>query len=427
MQDFVPMSLRGEVVAGRPAPVRALLLGATGIDKEDVAKRLRDFQEETADPRVFLYRDFEKDFVAPRFRGGMAAFLDAEEPEQWSEWRVAWQEFARWQSEHQADNLVLGIHGVIARQLFGVRSAAYLPDLQEFNPTHLVTLIDDIYCQWFRVQQRAHGHAYRGQPTIPQLLEARRAELFVGDLIHRNLDPSGRSLVNWLFAVRHPARLLQRLLFADPHALTPIYLSFPISEPRVMAANGDPSGIALVNRFLGQATDWERQNPHVAMFCPLSIDELPFVRSAERGDDDPVTFDLSSRWDVSDFYGTDRLLTESPIQHIQVPCSELTEAAGPIASDVGRRDYRLVKQAKALAVFCPIFNQRTSSGVRNEIQFAIRLHTPVHIFQDPQHESPNQARNLLHGGSGALGRAPGEEYIEFHDSLESALEAAARP
>lgn len=406
---------------------RVLLLGSTGIDKRLAIARLRQYRESVAEDAGFTYIDLESDFVAPRFRGGMSAFLDADDHEQWVEWRSAWREMMS--TLDASRDTVLGIHAVLARQLYGIRTVAYLDDICQYGPTHLVTLIEDVYFQRERTETRAQGQRWRGQPTLSNLLEARRSELLIGDTIHRNLDPDTR-LTNWLLAVRHPARLLDRLLFARTQRLVPLYLSFPISEPRRMLASGDASGTEAVSSFLAISADLERRLPHVIAFSPLSIDELPLLAVAESSiPQDPVVFEVRHRWDVRQYYGTEEiLLTDTPADPVSVPRAEIDDAAGLIRGDVARRDYRLVKQASRLVVYCPVFNGQLSTGVENEIVYGIRLSTPIHVYQDPAHDPRGIAvKHYLGQRLGALGMRPGAEYIKFHGSIKEALEAAAQP
>jgi hypothetical protein len=319
---------------------------------------------------------------------------------------------------------------VIARNIYGVRSLVDVELIRAFVPTHVITLLDDVYLGWWRTQRRAGDLAYIGQPTPLQLLDARHAELLVGDLICRHLKLCrGRSIPNWLVATRHPARVLNRLLFSEPERLLPIYLSFPISDPRRLASNGDSSGVREVNAFLQQAAAVERQNPRVVCFCPVTIDELPWLACLRDGSqpDEDVVFETSNRWNVADFYGnTEILMAEGQPTQIMIKDSELRASEGMIRGDVAVRDYRLIKQSQRIVVFNPCFQGNLSSGVDNEITFALSLYLPVHIYQDPTHDPAGAARQRYKGQVGSLGGRPLSDRVTFHDSITEAFEAALR-
>lgn len=413
---------------------RLLLLGSTGVEKELAVQQLNKYRKDELGLSELTFVDFESDFVTPNVFGNrLQSFLDATPHEQWHIWQTAWEQFAS-SVVFQSNDLVLGLHGVLARQRYGLRSVVSVDSLRDFCASHIVTLIDDVYMQWSRTQQRAGNHWYRGQPTIAQLVEARRAELLIGDLVSRHSVGKGElPLTNWLVAARHPAYVLHRIVGVKRQAkLEPVYLSFPISEPRKMGATGDSSGIDAVNNFLQQATSLDARTQTATMFCPLSIDELPLLAQFPEQfdpsvDQQMVTFNVAERrWHTEEYYGANKLLlTDAPLpDQLDIPVDQVQEAAGLIVGDVGRRDFRLVEQARSLAVFCPVFNGHESGGVKREISYALALRKPVHIYQDPQHD-PAQAAEARYGpGSSALGAEFSDEPIVFHDSLAAALQAA---
>lgn len=168
-------------------PKRVLVLGTTGVDKQTALSNLksnRSMSEETSNLHIL---DFEKDFIVPEF--GLYDYLDGLEAYQRTIWQTAWKKCADRLRELEHQDVILSIHGVLVRPLYGVRSSIHLNDLKEFKPDKIITLIDDVYLKWHRTELRAQGLDFRGRPTLEQLLSARRAEMFCGDIFSHNIAP----------------------------------------------------------------------------------------------------------------------------------------------------------------------------------------------------------------------------------------------
>lgn len=323
-------------------PKRVLLLGPTGTDKRAMVEALIEAREQTDGALPLEYIDFEKEYAANTV-GGMPDYLDVQDEPQRQRWLDGWRNLILERADSGHD-LVVGLHSVLTRPLYGSRSPIFIPQVEELELTHVVTAIDDVYMQWHRTHLRAGRRTWIGQPTLSQLIDARRAELVIGDLIASHVGGAYKpGITNWLIAARHPVRLLERLLFGDPPP-RPIYLSFPISKPREMARAGDDSGLREVEEFLRDTAEFERAHEGMVSLCPLSIDELPAADAARRdkNDDEPISIDMIQRWDPSGFWGeSERLMTGPLPSKIEIPNGELLEAEGMIRADVAVRDYRL--------------------------------------------------------------------------------------
>ena len=406
-------------MAGR----RVLLFGITGINKAVALERLKRYRDLQGFQPGFVVVDFTTEYIIPRLRS-LLAFLDTPEHIQLGVWHDAWEQFLE---DHPADNdvnVIVALHGVLVRNIYGVRAVLIIDDLRRYHPTHVVTLIDDVYVSWQSTHDRAQEHQYKGTPTVDQLLEGRRCELMVGDLVAQHVLGSRRK--NIVLAVRHPARLLDRILFGDPTRLRVVYLSFPISDPRSEQRRGSRGGVNEVNAFLREATNYERARHTLGFFCPLAIDELPLIHTSELGHEEgPVEFDTTERWNVEDFF-SDRLdiqLADPSTAVLHLPREEVSNAAGMIRADVGRRDYRLVEQADVLLVYNPVFRGAVSKGVQNEIRYANDLRVPVHIYQAPEHDPEGRAREIYPSEPGVLGDYPYSQYFAFKDSVDALLES----
>ncbi|MBI4487496.1 MAG: hypothetical protein HY694_00290 [Deltaproteobacteria bacterium] len=279
-----------------------------------------------------------------------------------------------------------------------------------------MTLIDDVYTKWYQTERRSGGLEWKGRPSLAQLIEARRDEIFLGDVLATNLASGGNELRNYVIAVHHPARVLSHLIFNSHPRM--IYLSFPISEPRRLLQQGDSSGISEINDFLKRAFAREKDSEATVCFCPLTIDELPLT--VLKGKKGTVQLQRSHRWDVTAFYGSEPLLTDPHFlpESMSLPHNQVKDATAMITSDVATRDYRLVLQSNRLAVFNPWFNGKQSKGVDNEVDCALQHHIPVHIFQDIRHDPQNRAQEYYQRSAGSLGYRESQRYITLHNTVE---------
>lgn len=398
-----------------------LILGPVGVGKKLALSNLESYSNQQPYSPLLMRFDLEKDFIFPSNHITEYGYFDSQKDMQKIYWENGWRSFyENHVAKSDGDNatVCLSLHAVITRPLYGTRSPINLQSLLSFRPDIIVTLIDDVYLMYSRTEARASGLGYRGRPTLEQLLDARRTEIFLGDFIASHVAPSAR---HYVLAIQHPARTLYRLMFG--RNLRRIYLSFPITGPRALLLQGDSSGIEEVNSFLRLADDFESRNPHIACFCPLAIDEFPLLEAIKECETSQLEFKTANRWHISDFCKEPLLVGDMP-ETIQIPKEYVSRAAGLIRSDVRLRDYRLVDQSDALAVFNPWFNGKRANGVRNEIALALRHCIPVHIFQDPKHDPENEAMKTLKKEEGSLGDEPGSEYLTFYKRPQDLFQAA---
>jgi hypothetical protein len=69
-----------------------------------------------------VYVDFENEYILPRIDGELFNYLDADEPSQWHIWCQAWAVLSKDYPVSAREDIVVGLHGVIIREHFGVRS-----------------------------------------------------------------------------------------------------------------------------------------------------------------------------------------------------------------------------------------------------------------------------------------------------------------
>ena len=388
---------------------RILLLGTTGIKKKSIAENVKNVLNSDYGHNIQII-DFEKEyFKKTNDYRNMSGFLTIEKNWQHLIWNDAWKMFsADLEGELKNTPIILILHGAYVNEGYGVRSFIDFNYIcKDFQPSLIVTLIDDIYNMWWRTEAHADGDNIKGRPSIEQLLMARRTEITIGDLIayQNSLTKPARHIV---CSVNHPVgNILKLVLFNAKVA----YLSFPISEPRKLSRNGDNSFIDAINCFHNSALN--RNSNKVIYISPLAIDELPLctvanpviqnieqekneiekafsldkerkkeeLKKLANSEKSTIVFDRSKRWPLSDLWKNSDLLCDNAPKvptTIEIPASQLHNICGIIKTDIGWRDYKLVDQADALSIFCPIppGREEVTRGVMGEWQKAMAKSTP---------------------------------------------------
>jgi len=361
-----------------PRHKRILFLGPTGVDKATAAQRLSKHLERRGHGLRFV--DFENEFLKnePGVRS-WTHFLAQDMPLQTSTWRRAWEAFAKTLT---SETTILGLHATYVSSVLGLRFPIHIPSIcSDFNPTLIISLIDDVYGMWHRTETRAAGRDDKGRPSFEQLLVARRAEQTMGDLISSHSSPMAKHV---LCATGNTLDALANLIIFDADVT---YLSFPISAPRRLEKAGDTSFMELINEAHHLAAA-EMQRDHSRCFIsPLAIDELPIVfrheEQAADGGPDTVRFNCATdRWRLDQLWGTNDIVISPPDnKDIEYPKTQISNASVSIRTDVGWRDRRLVMQSESLAIVCPKppKEDRITKGVADEIETAVLLGTVAAI------------------------------------------------
>jgi hypothetical protein len=206
------------------------------------------------------------------------------------------------------------------------------------------------------------------------------------------------------------------------------YLSFPISAPREMAANGDVSFIDLINQAHRLAAAEMTKERSRSFISPLSIDELPMVYKARELPEgtQEVSFDCENeRWNLERLWGNKELtILPSLSGQRQFPMAQIDNASGTIRTDVGWRDRRLVLQSASLAIVCPKPPQedRITRGVNEEIQTAVPLGIMCNIWQKAEWD-PEDFVGKRFPPAGSMGIGQTEATVQKMPSLEDLIRA----
>ncbi len=168
-------------IAGEKLHKRILLLGPTGVDKAEAANRLAARMKASLGHEL-RYVDFENEYLKQHLNvKNWTIFLAQDIAQQATTWRRGWEDFKK---KIDGDTTILGLHATYISGPLGLRSPVHLPSIcDDFKPTLIISLIDDVYQMWSRTEARAAGQEIKGRPSFEQLLVARRAEQLLGDLI----------------------------------------------------------------------------------------------------------------------------------------------------------------------------------------------------------------------------------------------------
>jgi len=393
------------------------LLGPTGVDKAIAAERLVAHMGERG--HRFRFVDFENAHLKKQTMAhSWTQFLAQELPLQTMIWRHAWNEFKQTLTD---EITILGLHATYVSSVLGLRFPIHIPSIcDDFKPTLIITLIDDVYSMWSRIEERAGGRDDRGRLDFDELLVARRAEQTMGDLIasHTGSQETRHILCG---AGNHVDAIANLVIFDAPVT----YLSFPISAPRKLARDGATSFVELINQAHRMAADKMLRDPYRCFITPLSIDELPFVAAAEAEPSETVSFNCATdRWKVDDLWGTaDRAIVAGDDKAMAFPKAEILNVEESLRTDVGWRDRRLVMQSDSLAIVSPKppGEDRITRGVAEEIQTAVMLGRVCHYWQKPEWDPNDFVGN--HFTAGAMGAGHTQSFVVPVESLTELIDA----
>lgn len=398
---------------------RVLLLGPTGVDKSTAIARLNTRLSSTLGHQ-FRYIDFENDFLKPKLKvRNWTVFLAQDIATQASTWRQAWDDLSK---TLDGDNIVLGLHATYVSGPLGLRCPIHIPSIcDDFKPTLIVSLIDDVFQMWRRTEARAAGQEIKGRPSFEQLLVARRAELLLGDVILSHTANSRARHI--LCAAGNSLDALINLMVFDAKVT---YLSFPISAPRELEAKGDLSFVELINQAHRLAAAQMREDRTRAFITPLSIDELPIVFKAKKTGADSVDFDgEKERWNLENLWGEPGLAILPNLDSSRTyPMEQIASAAPVIRTDVGWRDRRLVLQSDSLAIVCPKppNEDRITRGVNDEIQTAVPLGIMCNFWQKPEWDSDDFVGKIF-PPAGSMGIGQTQASVQKMNTLEDLIRA----
>lgn len=406
-----------------------LFFGTTGTEKEAALERLREWAIARGRPQP-LYIDFEDRISSLNYDStSLHQYLD--QPKPWHQ-RTDWKKtfdmlFREIQKERRDHDIYIGMHGALLRRDYGVRSSIAFESLASLEPDAIVTLIDDVFVNWWETERRAQGgQDQKGRPTLTQLLIGRRHEILIGDLVVSFLEDKlglpRRS--HCVLALRHSVETLGRLLY--DFDCKKAYVSFPISTPRRRAKDGDNGVIDTVNLMLKEVLQFQADHNNVVLFLPVTMDEMLLIGLADKMKTESlntVELPLSRRWPIPQVLGPALRNEEGLPDKITMPTKQVEAIAGLIEDEIRTHDFRMIDQSEKVLVLSQYCDKEKSSGVSAEIDYAVTTLRRVEAYQVPAW-LPDGVVWKSPSGSGPFGggmvRA---EYVGYHEHLRDAVEA----
>jgi hypothetical protein len=236
-----------------------------------------------------------------------------------------------------------------------------------------------------------------------------------------------RTFEHVLCATGNSLDALVNLIIFDAHVT---YLSFPISAPREMEANGDRSFIDIINAAHHLAANEMSARRSRSFISPLAIDELPIVfkfKKVPQGSTELEFNCVTDRWNLDELWGSkDGTILPCLTGLLKFPMDQIDNAESSIRTDVGWRDRRLVLQSDSLAIVCPKPPQqeRITRGVNEEIETAVPLGILCYIWQKREWD-PNDFVGTRFPPAGSMGMGHTAAVVQKVNTLEDLI--AAKP
>ena len=393
--------------------MRVIFTGHTGVCKSDVLRTLitevaeRDFHTENlkrTDVKKFIASYSVEKEIESILEGPITPFLEKFTQENRNTiWRAAFRKVLEKVNNDSPSHALLEFHNLFLRN-GNFFSCVDWDLVMQFRPTIIITLIDDIYDVWQRVNDREKKLKTDSYFELSEILSWRTAEITAAETLAKNLfvNPEthsitpeilrelqssqfrrlaqllGKALPHFVFAVKHPISSLYQLLFRRD-VLT-LYTAFPITATR-----HDSKRVHEINSFR------KVLHENFTVFDPVTIDELRF----EKTKFDKGSLELTQRWDICTEWYTSIIqetsISENPFKNI-APRKLLTD----IKAQLVARDIRLVCQSRCLCGYRPFYGAREyiSSGMDAELRVANEEMKHVAVFH-PKEDRTEKNSNIL--------------------------------
>lgn len=364
-----------------------IFTGQTGVEHKQVMQRLALFTAEQeglrpnlADPdvqkwiKIYYLEDEIKNLLKT---DDITVFLDSYNEEKLEgKWTEAFEKISHNIEEEKPRNALISMHATFHRygRLFSPLNWESIRNLQ---PVCFLTLIDDVYSIWHRINWREQDRAATGSYfRLRELASWRSIETLMTDRLAKYVYPGvSPAEKNFVIAIKDPISMLYNLLF-HPEKLI-VYIGFHITATR-----DDPEIRGEIDNFR-----WA-MHEQFTVFDPISVDEkiLEFAYQEKTGhkvtddympnQEERIELQEKHRWKMStepgqllvyEHEGMEVGCTSFPISLSAV---EVKEVAENLTHQIQIRDYRLIRQADRVAHYRPQYGGEISGGVSSEIQYA---------------------------------------------------------
>jgi hypothetical protein len=289
-------------------------------------------------------------------------------------------------------------------------------DFQDLHPTCIITLVDDAYSIWYRVNRERPEIVETGSYLrLEDILEWRSFEILLSERIAASLN-----IDHFVVPVKHPVQNSYYLIFERAQRAL-LYASYPMTEPRksiegqrevndhrrrlyqlghivfdpVTIDEGGTLSSAYIRRFreIKPPPAQERFEVNHEDRWLHSIDEFP-----PTVDDSPGTFPLE-------------LYAEEAYLAPHVPFAEGREELSRIGAHIQDRDFRFIRSADLLAAYRPYWQGLQSEGMTGEIAYA-RGKKPIFLYH------PDEDQRSSHPFRVIAGTILKKDLGDFYESVE---------
>jgi hypothetical protein len=380
--------------------MRIIITGQAGTRKTQLAAQLRNYtlnemgvrSHHPASAHDFRWYEVEANqWLGGDFLNFLNSYKESVQNERWANALKAITEDLT--AEDPIHCLIL-IHAAIYRNGRFVSPLSW-DELLLLQPDCIVTLIDDIYDIWQRIEQGPHDTHFSldeiltwrsveimNAKTLALNLRLNKSRLKISGKLPNKVAPFfGSSIPHFVMSVKHPLETFHRLFFETSRPV--IYASFPITRTREREAR-----VADIDSFRN-----DLRGAGATVIDPLTIDELRIPI------EDPLWWALREDDKYQEYHSRRWKLTAPAIAPEEVhanPFCKLSETQvlqvrKAIMEQVVDRDFRLVAQSKQVVAYRPYypedgygkFGRGTKSptdGVTREMQFAAELERAVWAF-----------------------------------------------
>lgn len=262
-----------------------------------------------------------------------------------------------------------------------------LKHLVQFNPSKIITFIDDIYDIHLRLRQPREllvGSSDSADAMIFDLLKIldwRINEISMSRYLSTQLNILDIPNEHYVLSVKHMKATLYDLIYESDSKQT-LYFSHPITIPRQQLEMGRKDFAYPIMNEIKELSEY--LSSKYICFLPTTIDELRIKADIDNVGTKHFVYGLKERWekDTYENHNTHILfsLPNNNSNPKRIPFGEETQQNDTVPyllevlfrvidRQVSIRDKKLVEQCKVLFIYRPGFLAYLSKGVRLELEY----------------------------------------------------------
>lgn len=354
--------------------MRVIFTGQMGLQKDLVMKNLAKLimqelgyaSSDNTDHILQVHRFESYVALSKMAERGWVEYPDVEK--QFLQWHAGFNNFLSAIRTAPPKNLFLGMHAVIYKY------SRYISPIdwnlvREFKPDLFVTLIDDVYDIWWRINRSPSKLPGSEEYKLRELMAWRSSEIMATQTLARNLFPDNPR-PHYVVAIKHPVSALVKLIL-HPKTLR-VYSAYPITDAKKTRRDNSIDGSIIREIDENRATLHSRY----MTFDPITVDEFELKILREEWEKEkafPLTFIRQNhRWPMKTEICNLPLLSdvlEYAEQIDDLDPIEIEAIEKDMSFQIRWRDFTLLDQVHCMAAYRPSYN-KGSIGVQRELAYA---------------------------------------------------------